>query len=468
MPYFGNGTGLQIVNVEPARYATDVSTLTDIILVLSGDLADTQQSTLSSAVKIRETDTGTDVPGTLSYSSKTITFTPSAALKTNTNYTITVISGKLEALNGDQLIANFSSSFVTAGSVTVNTPRQLSPADLSIVTSPSFDWTDTAPTYQIQIAKDKLFSVIDIDSEGFSGNHFITSALEPNVQYYWRVRGTGGDWSIIWTFYNGASEGLVSDTEPFSVSSVDPEPGQAFVSPTQKSITVTLSRDLNADSVRNRVKVAYKPIDGDPSVASGVAPLVVNVDGSTMTIVLSEDLQSNLEYRVVLDKGISDIDGNELPENVEWVFASTLAPHYSTVELVRMDIGQYISQFTDFEIDKMILDASKWADFIGEDEYATDNASWYRCYTRYETDNRMLSKAMMDVITTQGENVRLGDFSLSKDTSLVPDINMAIKDVRNKLAECEMRIRGDKGVARPTSAQKSEKKYPYPFSQRRF
>jgi hypothetical protein len=216
------------------------------------------------------------------------------------------------------------------------------------------------------------------------------------------------------------------------------------------------------------VVVKYEPIDGDPSIAPVEVAATYAVNGEILVITLGEDLRANMVYRVKLNAGILDTSDNGLVEEVEWYFASNITPHYTTVELVRLDIGPFITQFTNWDVEKIIHDVSQWADFIAEDEVSEDNITYYRCFTRYETDNRLLQRAMMDMATRQGEDVRLGDFSVKMDGSLVPDINQATKWVRENLAECERFLRGEKGKARPIFAVKGEAKYPYPFTQRRF
>ena len=61
---------------------------------------------------------------------------------------------------------------------------------------------------------------------------------------------------------------------------------------------------------------------------------------------------------------------------------------------------------------------------------------YFRNYTRYETELRLLNRRILEIADQQGK-VRLGELEIQNDTSLVPDINIALKPTQVKTKEFE-------------------------------
>lgn len=460
MPYLGESS-LQVIQVEPQKFSTDISTSAVISVYFSEDLIETTSQNLALAFKVRATEAGTAVTGTLSYLAKTIAFIPTSALATDTDYTITVVATKLTSITGSQLVANYTSSFRTALSSTVEKPTLSAPANLSMTsTTPTFTWSAVASTYNIQIAKDPGFGNVIVNSSNFSGTSFTPSntALDKDCQYYWAVSGTGGDWSDVRTFYytsSGATEQTLLQILSTSILT-----GQSMVRACS-SIIVTFSEDIETMSV----VMTGISVDGDEDTYV-VVPTTVTTDNEVGTISFST-LPNNMSYTLVIGKDSEATSENIMSADVEIKFCTLLTPHYSTKELIRLDVGPFI-EATDHEIDVTIRDVSLWADTIAEVEYNADTQQWYRCYVRYETDLRLMLKAMMGMLSTKGDSFRLGDFQLGNGNSLIPDFNMAIKGIKDMIRECEAKLRGNKYIAKPLAVDKGAKKYPYPLPTRRF
>lgn len=476
MAFLGDN-GVQVAEITPMKYAAEVPTTTAISIRFSTDIASNDEQSLAAAIKIRETESGASVPGQFSYSSKVVTFVPSSPLSTNTNYTITIIAGRLYNAAGDTLLVNYTSSFTTAAAESPIRPTLLEPADNSISSVvPTFKWTQVADSYEIEIAYDESFGSIAVRSSGIVGDTFTPVDLVLNRQYYWRVRGSNngqlGDWSIARTFYYGVhvEQSYVAPTyltpTPLSVLSVAPEPGECLVSIDTNTIMAYFSETLEESSAQALIR--YKSLEDNPVNVSGIITPTVSVNNNILVMSLAEPLLQNTEYTVTIMSGVAGVSGSKTTEEIKWSFTTTMIPYYTSVELIRLDIGPFIQQFSDNIICKTIYDVSKHADKIAGKPFSSETQANFWCYTRYATGYRLLNRAIMDMATTQGENVRLGDFNIRKDGSLVPDINMAMKWVRDEMETCERRLRIDNGVARPTSATRSGSASPYPFGQRRF
>ncbi len=469
MPYVGF-QGPYVVDISPKKYEVGVPTNTSISITLATDLMNAAPDTLSAAIKVRDASAGTDVQGTISYVAKVITFVPSSPLRTNTQYSIAYLDGILFDINGDGIKTAYTAYFTTATAEAPTMPVLLSPASSSLVrTVPTLTWTGNAPTHQIQIARDAAFNVVIVEAADFVGLSFTPIGLSADCQYYWRVRGTDeqadGDWSPTWTFYYGEpiTPGLppspYAGAAPFTVVDVTPAPGATFVN--DAAIRVRLSDTIDQASINN-VSASKVAISEDPTaLRASIAIADIKCAGDELSFRLASNIENNTEYTVTIGRQIASASGISLGEDVSWSFTGLLTPHYTTVELVRLDVGPFIGQFSDYDVSRTIHDISKWADIIAANHVSADNIHYFRCYTRYAVALRLLNRAIMDMATRQGERVRLGDFDIGKDGSLVPDINMAMKDVKLLLAECETRLRGDKNMARPGVIHKGERKYPY-------
>jgi hypothetical protein len=477
MPYVGF-QGPYVVTVTPKKHAEDVPTNAIVQLVLATDILNAQPDTLSAAIKVRAVDTGEDVPGTLSYGAKTITFIPNGPWNTNTQYSVTYLAGILFDINGDSILTAYTTYFTTAAAQSPSPPTLLAPAANSLTRQiPTLTWQSSGATHEVQIARDASFNVIIEDVPEFAGLSFTPVALDVECQYYWRVRaidnGAHGEWSPVWTFYygeptpNGVAPSQYAGTAPFTVLSVTPQPGTTFV--TDGRITATCSYAIDETSVPGSIAVHRSKITDDAAAQpTDVTISDVECSGSTLSFTLIGSIAQNYEYTVTLKDSLRSTDGLTLDEDTLWTFTGALMPHYTTVELVRLDIGPFIGQFSDYEISRIIHEVSKWADAIGEGEVTESNIQHFRCYTRYATAIKLLNRAIMDMATRQGDRVRLGDFDIGKDGSLVPDINMSMKDIRALMVECEARLRGNKNMARPGVIHKGERRYPYSQPPRSF
>jgi lysyl endopeptidase len=112
-------------------------------------------------------------------------------------------------------------------------PALLLPVDGALNQSrrPTFTWSDTGGSFQIQIATDPGFGSVVVDVEGVTQASFTSAAdLGGDVQHWWRVRGTNacgqGGWSATSTFTTAPAPGQCSSgTTPVELFFDDMETG---------------------------------------------------------------------------------------------------------------------------------------------------------------------------------------------------------------------------------------------------
>jgi Zn-dependent metalloprotease len=149
-----------------------------------------------------------------------VNFSPNG---TNAPYTSTLtISNMVAAATGDYSLevsgVSVSGTHTTTMNLSVlDIPEAItlvSPADGATdqSTLPTFAWQADAmaSTYTLEVATDAAFTNIVVTETGIAGtSHTLTTALEGDVTYYWRVRGTGtcgvGSNSAVYSFTTLAS-----------------------------------------------------------------------------------------------------------------------------------------------------------------------------------------------------------------------------------------------------------------------
>jgi hypothetical protein len=480
MSYF-NSNGLQVISVFPAKYSKDVPVDSEIRVTFSFDLLTTSNEELVSAIKVRDNDTGAVVEGNYSYHARSIIIKPFTPLETNKSYSIVVFAGSLTDVTGGTLKLDYMSTFTTVKLAAPKAPEIVHPADSSsTVNMPTIKWTDVGSQYALQLATDMEFSNIVEDVQSIVETNWTPMALQENTQYYCRVRSIENDvrseWSKISTFYYGLPTSnipleeqlLIEDYNPYRIVSVMPNPNDCMVPVTYKTATVVFSEDIDPTDVNNYVIVSCQPVNEEnPYSKEIVVDVSCQVNGNTLLITMANDLKKNAVYNIKILKQLKSASGRNLVDDIEWDFITTLVPHYTTVPIIRMDIGYLIEDVPDDEIHRIIYDVSKYADFIADSPIEESNQQYFWCYTRYETENRLVNKQLMRIAMSQGETQTLADFTIKKDTSFVPDMNMALKDINAKLKKCEQKLSTTFRLANPRAVTKAGDTS-YPHSNRRF
>jgi methionine-rich copper-binding protein CopC len=108
-------TAPTVLTTNPVNGATNVAVNSTITVTFSEDMDPTTLNGTLTNFTVKTTVGSVPVPGTVSYNNatRTATFTPTASLAANTNYTVTVTSGAKDTA-GNGLAGNFTFTFQTA------------------------------------------------------------------------------------------------------------------------------------------------------------------------------------------------------------------------------------------------------------------------------------------------------------------------------------------------------------------
>lgn len=132
----------------------------------------------------------------------------------------------------------------------------------------------------------------------------------------------------------------------------------------------------------------------------------------------SDVLMINQEYTITINGSIRDSLGNEFGSNTEVYFYTELEPMYCTVQDIRLEIGQYISNIPDYTIALKIWKSSTYADHI---TYITVPKSGKRHdYYVFAREQFVKASAVVDLLnlvimeTGGGHKKLLGDLEITK------------------------------------------------------
>lgn len=104
----GDKTAPSVVSTLPSSNATNIPLSVPIIVTFNKAIDETTLSTDSFTV----TAGGSQVSGSVTYSNKTATFTPTSALSRSTNYTV-ILTAAIKDMAGNSLTSNYTWSFST-------------------------------------------------------------------------------------------------------------------------------------------------------------------------------------------------------------------------------------------------------------------------------------------------------------------------------------------------------------------
>ena len=328
---------LAVVSVIPMANATGVAVNIKPSVTFNQNLT----STTTKAFTISLLQGTTPVIGTLTYSGKTATFTPSASLMANTIYTGKVVFGSKSGSDeedGDDDHNSSSSnaftwSFTTGGGGVDVTP----PTVLSVV--PTNNSTAIALNSKVTATFSEAMNVTTINATNFTlkqGSTAITGTvaysgttatftpavnLAANTVYTGAITTGAKDAAgnalasnYTWSFTTGA--GVVTDVTPPTVLSVLPTNNATSVA-TSIHPSATFSEAMNATTI-NTTNFTLK--QGSTAVAGTVA-----YSGTTATFTPSSVLAANMVYTGTITTGAKDVAGNAIASAYTWSFTTAAA-----------------------------------------------------------------------------------------------------------------------------------------------
>jgi hypothetical protein len=271
----------------------------------------------------------TSVPGTVSYTGTTATFTPAAPLTGNLVYTGTITTGAKD-IAGNALAAQYVWSFKTATVIDVTAPTVLSvvPANASTgastTTKASVTFSEpmkstTLSTTTFSLKQGSTVVAGSVIYSGTTATFTPSAALLPSMVYTGTVTtgvtdaaGNALAANYTWSFTTAA----IADITPPTIISVVPLSNAASVAVNTKA-TATFSEGMDATTITSST---FTLKQGSSSVAGSVS-----FSGTLATFTPSVALTGSTLYTATITTGAKDLSGNALASNYIWSF-TTAAP----------------------------------------------------------------------------------------------------------------------------------------------
>ena len=314
---FSTGTVPTVLSTDPLNNATGVPLNKVVAATFSAPMDPLTITTTTFTLK----QGATAVPGAVSYTGSTASFTPTSALTPNLVYTATITTGAKNPA-GFAIANNYVWSFTTGLSPTVLSTDPLNNATgvaLNKVVAATFSvpmdpLTITTTTFTV---KDGATAVPGaVSYTGSTASFTPTSALTANTVYTAtittgakNVAGTPLAANFVWTFTTvAATIPTVLSTDPLNLAT-----GVAL----NKIISGVFSEAMDPLTITSSTF----------TLAIGVTPVAgtVNYVGTTATFTATGGLESGNTYTATFTTGAKNVGGTPLASNYVWTF-STVAP----------------------------------------------------------------------------------------------------------------------------------------------
>jgi hypothetical protein len=335
-------TGVPLTTAVTATFteALDARTVTTSTFQLAGPAAPAEDGGASGSTVA--------VPGSVSFSGTTATYTPLAPLAASTLYTVTITAG-LKDVAGNALAQGYQWAFTTGlppdttrptvaatvpengaagvatnGTVSVTFSEPMNPAT---VNSASFTVKANGTTPVVGTIAFAGTTAVFTPAAGLLPNTPYTAGVASDVR---DVAGNSMATAHSWTFTTGAA----ADTQPPTVLSTEP-PNGGRLGAVFNPIRVTFSESMLASSLN---ATTFLVSTGSTTVAGNVTYAEAS---TTATFFPSGELAYDTTYRGTLTSGVKDAAGNPLAANYTWTFTTGPRPdtEWPYVALRNPDIG---------------------------------------------------------------------------------------------------------------------------------
>lgn len=298
----------------------------------------------------------TAIPGAVTCSGTSATFTPTAALTTNTVYTATITTAAQDS-TGNSLVANYSWSFRTVPAPSAPTVIATTPVNgasavplnqaLSVAFSSAMNpATINGTTFTLQAGGTAVAGVVTYIPAGSVATFTPAAALVASTVYTATITtgaqnltGTALASSYVWTFTTAAGPNA---TRPTVLATVPVNAATAV--PTTQVVSATFSAAMNAATINSSTFLLTGP--GATTVAGQVAYSSV---GNTATYTPTAPLAANTLFTATITTGATDLSGNAIGATYTWTFttgtsASTTKPQLISTTPVNSATGVPLNQ----------------------------------------------------------------------------------------------------------------------------
>ena len=326
-PILGAGGAVltpSIISTTPANAATSVATSSSVTATFNQAMA---PATVTAAGVFTLTGPGaTAVAGTVTYTGVVATFTPTAALATDTLFTATVTTGA-KSLAGVALVSNTVWTFTTGPAPTVSSTAAANGATglptnrvSSAVFSEAMNPTTINGTTYTLTGPGATPVAGTVSYSGVTATFTPTALLAPNTLFTATITTGAKDLAgnplaanYVWSWSTGA----LPDTTAPTVTSTGPVNG-ATGQPNNRAATAIFSEVMNASTITGTTFTLTGP--GATPVAG-----VVTYSGVTATFTPNAPLTASTLYTSTVTTGAKDLAGNPLAANYVWTWTTGAA-----------------------------------------------------------------------------------------------------------------------------------------------
>jgi hypothetical protein len=319
----GNDITAPVINsVVPSNNATAVPVNSLLTIVFSEAM---NPSTINSTTISLKQGT-TAVPGNLTYSGSSATFSPSSSLLANSLYSGIITTGAKDAA-GNSIAVNYSWSFTTASATDLVAPTVVSVVPLNSATSvvtnskPTVTFSEamnpltiTSATFTLKQGTTNVAGAVSYT--GTTATFTPTGILTGSTVYTGTVTTSAKDVAgnalasnYTWSFTTASATDLVAPT----VVSVVPLNSAASVATNSKP-TVTFSEAMNPSTITS---ATFTLKQGTTTIAG-----TVSYTGNTATFAPTSVLTAGTGYTATITTVAKDIAGNALASNYTWSFTT--------------------------------------------------------------------------------------------------------------------------------------------------
>ena len=431
-----------ITSTTPENSATNVYVNQLIYVVFDVPLLESSVS-LNTFLMYRASDYR-QVEGTISYDSDlyTTTFIPDKVLDSDTSYTFIVVGEDqsadcVKSADLDELEESYAIQFVT-GSEVYEEPQE---TEEQIEMENAYAPVPTIPVYEA--APDPDFVITEVYPENRTTN--VGTIIDGGKCFIVQLSGADLPPSRI----------ILNDLYPeYTVAS-------GYYS-LYSEFNDTLSSD--DDDYLDWMSVEASPVNGDPSILSGVpAGFIVPPSGNkTMywTALDPSGWYQNNEVVVTVSKKVTNDDGGTLLQAQKFFFTTAYRPLYCTVQKIRLAIGPYIKDFPDDTINRTIFNNSLLAyqmsnEMYSQSQWGIDSPSFAaKMYTCCKTQYDLLTAKLLDKSCNSGQMKTLGDLSIQDPLDISKAISVPLESAIACMTFWVDQMIGKEGKVHPKMAIK--------------
>ncbi|PAU94472.1 hypothetical protein CK503_06645 [Aliifodinibius salipaludis] len=312
-----------VIETNPKDGATDISANTNISARFSKTL---NPETINSNTFYLRNNNGSIIPGSLSYTDSTATFSPSESLPDGVEYTAT-ITNDIEDPFGNSPDQSYNWNFTTK-EIDRTPPRVIS-------TNPENHEEDVAFDIQITATFSERIDPATINSNTFRLRTNLNS-ISGSVSYedstaVFKPSSTLQDGIVFTAIITDGIQDLKGNSPPnnyswnFITKEIDRTPPHIISTKPQNEeddvpidiqITATFSEQMSKSTINEDTFELYQWQWGQYRKLSGS----VSYSGSTATFTPGTDLRDEQYYTVIISSDVTDLAGNALGATYRWDF----------------------------------------------------------------------------------------------------------------------------------------------------